>query len=70
MGELDFSLVGILAKIASILAEERISIFALSTYKTDYVLVKEERFADALDALGRNGCEVTGRSMEELCERH
>ena len=58
-GELDFSLVGIPAKIASILAEERISIFALSTYKTDYVLVKAERFADALDALRTSGYEIT-----------
>lgn len=40
-GILDFSLVGILAKISSILASEQISIFALSTYNTDYILIKK-----------------------------
>lgn len=54
-GPLDFSLVGVLAGIASILAEERISIFAVSTYDTDYVLVREERFGKALDALRSRG---------------
>ena len=39
-GTLDFSLVGILAKISGILADHKISIFAVSTYNTDYVLVK------------------------------
>ena len=41
-GVLDFSLVGILAKIATILADCKIPIFAISTYNTDYVLVKED----------------------------
>ena len=54
-GTLDFSLVGILAGIASVLAEAGISIFALSTYDTDYVLVKAESFARALEALKKNG---------------
>ena len=39
-GVLDFSLIGILAKIATILADNGISIFAVSTYNTDYVLIK------------------------------
>lgn len=50
-GVLDFSLVGILAKIAGILAENGISIFALSTYNTDYVLVKKAHFETALSLL-------------------
>ena len=37
-GVLDFSLVGILSKIAALLAENSIPIFAISTYNTDYVL--------------------------------
>lgn len=41
-GILDFSLTGILAKIADLLAQSEISIFAVSTYNTDYVLIKEE----------------------------
>ena len=56
-GELDFSLVGILAKIAGILAENRISIFAVSTYNTDYILVKAEDFDLAKETLARAGYE-------------
>ena len=40
-GILDFSLIGILAPIANILAENKIGIFAVSTYNTDYILVKQ-----------------------------
>jgi uncharacterized protein len=57
-GELDFSLIGILSKLSSILADEGISIFAISTYNTDYILVKEDKFADAMDALRKNGYEI------------
>lgn len=58
-GTLDFSLVGILAGIASVLAERQISIVALSTYNTDYVLIREERLADAVRVLRDAGYEVT-----------
>ncbi len=57
-GVLDFSLVGILAKISTLLADHQISIFALSTYNTDYVLVKQDRFEEALRILGEAGYEV------------
>ena len=57
-GVLDFALIGILAKIASVLAENGISIFAVSTYNTDYVLVKEENYQKALDILARSGYEI------------
>ena len=50
-GVLDFSLIGILAKIAAALADNGISIFAVSTYKTDYVLMKKENYQKALDVL-------------------
>ena len=50
-GPLDFSLVGILAKISAVLADAGIGIFAVSTYDTDYVLVKEPDFECAADAL-------------------
>ena len=50
-GVLDFSLIGILAKIAAALAENGISIFAVSTYNTDYVLMKRENYQKALDVL-------------------
>ena len=57
-GVLDFSLIGILAQIAELLAREGIAIFALSTYNTDYILIKEARFSDALDTLARAGYEI------------
>lgn len=54
-GILDFSLIGILAPIATILANKGIGIFAVSTYNTDYVLTKAEDFPAALDALDKSG---------------
>lgn len=54
-GVLDFSLVGILAKIASLLAEQKISIFAVSTYNTDYILIKEDKLAKTISVLGDAG---------------
>jgi len=57
-GTLDFSLIGILSKISSILAENKIGIFAVSTYNTDYVLVKEENFTKALEVLAEAGYEI------------
>ena len=50
-GVLNFSLIGILAKIAAALADNGISIFAVSTYNTDYVLMKKENYQKALDIL-------------------
>ena len=57
-GVLDFSLIGILSKLSSILAENKIGIFAVSTYNTDYILVKEENFDKALDILAFNGYKI------------
>ncbi len=54
-GVLDFSLIGILSKISGILAEHEIGIFAVSTYNTDYILVKEENFEEALRVLSLEG---------------
>jgi len=51
-GPLDFSLTGILASLAKPLAEARISIFAISTFDTDYVLVKSEKLEEAVKILG------------------
>lgn len=55
---MDFSLIGILAKIASVLADNGISIFAVSTYNTDYVMVKKENFQDALEVLAAAGYDI------------
>lgn len=57
-GVLDFSLIGILSKIASVLAENDISIFAISTYNTDYVMIKEENYIKALKVLEDAGYSV------------
>jgi len=57
-GVLDFSLIGILAKIAAILAANQIGIFVVSTYNTDYVLVKAAQFKDAMSALEKEGYRI------------
>ena len=57
-GVLDFSLIGILANISSVLTAEGISIFALSTFNTDYILVKRENAEDACNALSKAGYEL------------
>ncbi len=54
-GTLEFALVGILSKISTVLANADIPIFAVSTYDTDYILVKENYFANALSVLKDNG---------------
>jgi len=53
-----FSEVGILAAFIDPLRDEGVPIFAISTYKTDYVLVKEEVSRTALDALRKAGHEL------------
>lgn len=57
-GTLDFSLIGILSRLSGILAEHKIGIFAVSTYNTDYILVKEENFERALRVLASEGYSV------------
>ena len=57
-GVLDFSLIGILAKIAAALADNGISIFAVSTYNTDYVLMKKENYQKALNILQTTGYKI------------
>ena len=58
-GTLDFGLTGILASIANPLAQAKISIFAVSTFDTDYVLVKHDSLDQACDALRSNGFKIT-----------
>lgn len=57
-GPLDFGLVGILAKISTALAEANVPLFAISTYDTDYILVKEENLDTAIAALRQENCDV------------
>lgn len=54
-GTLDFSLIGILSRITAVLAENNIGIFAVSTFDTDYILVKSENFDKAVSVLKLSG---------------
>ena len=58
-GVLDFSLIGILSKISGILAENAIGIFAVSTFNTDYILVKAENFDKAMTVLANAGYTIS-----------
>jgi hypothetical protein len=58
VGPLDFTLTGILSKISTILADEKISIFAISTFDTDYILVKSKNVSLASAALISNDYQI------------
>ena len=57
VGTLDFTLIGILSKISTILAQAGISIFAISTYNTDYILLKADKLLKASEILKQSGYE-------------
>jgi hypothetical protein len=55
---LPFGLVGFLAKVSKVLADEKIPIFAISAYSTDHILVKEKNLIRAEERLKELGCIV------------
>lgn len=55
---LDFSLVGILSALTGALAQGGISVFAVSTFDTDYLLVRAAHAAKALALLQQNGFDI------------
>ncbi len=57
-GVLDFSLIGVIAKLSGLLADNKIGIFAVSTYNTDYILVKQENFERAAQLLKKAGYSI------------
>jgi hypothetical protein len=57
-GPLDFELVGVLASLAASLADAGVSIFAISTYSTDFILIKQSQLDDALESLRQVGYQV------------
>ena len=57
-GILDFSPIGILSEICRILAENKISVFVISTYNTDYILTKEQNYQKALAILEKTGYKI------------
>ncbi len=56
-GVLDFSLTGVISSLSSALAKQKISVFVVSTFNTDYILIKEHSLSDAVVALKETGCE-------------
>ena len=54
-GQLEFEMVGVIAKFSSILADARIPLFCLSTFDTDYILVKESNKKAAIEVLAQQG---------------
>ena len=61
-GKLDFSLIGIISRLTAVLARRKIGVFVISTFNTDYVLVKEKDVKAAADALAKAGFGVSGTS--------
>jgi len=57
-GPLGFSLVGVLAGISTVLSQAGVSIFVVSTYDTDFILVKSENLDRAVEVLRAHGHEV------------
>ena len=65
VGTLDFSLIGILAKISAVLAQAKVGIFAVSTFDTDYIFIKEDGLARAKNALSAAGYKLSERRSNE-----
>ncbi|MCG9696764.1 ACT domain-containing protein [Shewanella sp. Isolate11] len=58
VGPLGFSMTGILASVSGTLAEAKISIFALSTFDTDYILVKKDKLELAIRSLKKSNYQI------------
>ncbi|QSX35657.1 ACT domain-containing protein [Shewanella sedimentimangrovi] len=58
LGPLGFSMTGILSRVSGTLADASISIFAISTFDTDYILVKRDKLKQAIGALKRSGYQI------------
>ncbi len=68
-GPLQFSMVGVLASLVMPLAQAGVSIFVISTYDTDYLLVKEFALPDALLVLRQAGHSIVGQDLNEVKSR-
>jgi len=62
-GPLAFSMVGVLASLLNPLAEAGVSVFVLSTFDTDYLLIKEENLKRAINELERAGHQIVDSSQ-------
>jgi hypothetical protein len=65
-GPLEFSMIGVLARISSVLAEANVSILAVSTYDTDYFLVRSNQLSETCKALEAHGYRIRQSSMKML----
>jgi hypothetical protein len=63
IGILDFGLIGIISKISAILANHEISIFVISTYNTDYIMVKKDKLEKAINILEQYNYEIIKRHI-------
>ena len=63
-GILDFNLTGIISKISAILANNGISVFVISTYNTDYIMIKEDKLEKTIKVLEENEYKVK-KSVED-----
>ncbi|NMH64115.1 ACT domain-containing protein [Shewanella salipaludis] len=58
LGPLGFSMTGILSRVSGTLADAQVSIFAISTFDTDYILVKQNKLERAIDALKKQAYQI------------
>lgn len=63
-GPLDFSLVGVMAEISNALAAAGVSIFVISTFDTDIILVKDQDLAKSMSALKCAGHSIAAEEGE------
>lgn len=62
-GTLDFSLIGILSRISGMLSRADISIFAVSTFNTDYIMVQAQDWERCLACLAANDVQILNESV-------
>lgn len=62
-GQMAFGLTGVMAGLSTVLAQAGISLFAVSTFDTDYLLIKAENLAPAVKALEAGGYTVEGTAL-------
>jgi hypothetical protein len=65
-GPLDFNLIGVIHGISDVLMKAEVSLFVISTYNTDYFLVRENMLHKALEALKKNGYDIKFASVKKI----
>jgi hypothetical protein len=70
LGPLDFSITGIIASLSTLLAEAGVSILAISTYDTDYLLVRSGDVDKAKDVLAEHGLWVKPEVRQRAGNSH